>query len=156
MLVRADIGELWDTRVTKGIACCHPQRTDVSVIDCGWFADKQWWPSVAQMKPSGWRVFEYLQLLQRHQAIEAIVPWAWNDCDGKTYASRPEDSKLVHYTSVPEQPYRPYPDTPYGRTFPFCRNRAAGELWFDEFREAATEAYGPAEAERLYWELARP
>jgi hypothetical protein len=154
MLVLDDIAKLWAMKPKKGIACCHPSRTDVAVFNCSWFQAKKRWPTIEAMKPSGFRVFEYLQILQGMGAIEATVPWAWNDCDGASYCVRPQDSKLIHYTSVPEQPYRPYPDTPYRGVYPFCKNKAAGELWFDKYREAAVAKHGLVEAERMVWKAA--
>lgn len=150
-LILGDIAELWHHPMRKGIACCHPSRTDVAVIDCAWFKDKPWWPRIKDMKKSGFRVFEYLQILQQHSAIDVSIPWSWNDIDGVSYAKRPEDTKLVHFSSVPQQPYRPYLETPYEPIYPFCKNRAAGELWWDTYREALNKTVGPVEAERIMW-----
>lgn len=137
MLVLGDVAELLRVKTTTGYTCCHEKRTDVSVIDCEWFRGKKWWPSIAQMKPTGWRVFEYLNLLLPQRAIAAKLPWAWNDCDGELFKTHPKTVKLVHYTTVPDgQPYRPYPSITYPPNYPFCKNEKAGHLWWDTYREA--------------------
>jgi len=139
MLVLDDIGELWDLRPRAGfgIRAVAWQRTDSSVWDCSWFRDKQWWPAIKKMKPSGARVFEYITLLRNFNAVDESLPRGWNDCDGKLYAARPEEVKLEHYTAVPTQPYRPYPTVDYKhKTWPYHPCYEVGQLWWDEYDKA--------------------
>jgi hypothetical protein len=141
MLVLADIAELWEQTPAQGfgIKCINARRTDVSVIDCAWFAGKPWWPSIAKMKPSGARVFEYITLLNAHKAVDATLAKEWNDIDGAIYQHRPQDVKLEHYSAVPTQPYRPYPKTDYRCTeFPHHPCEAVGKLWWNEHDEATS------------------
>lgn len=156
MLVLGDVRELLDIPMQAGFTACHAKRTDASVIDCEWFRGKSWWPSVKMMRPLGWRVFEYLQLLQPRHGISATLPWGWNDCDGERYRKHPEDVKLVHYTSVPDQPYRPYPSVKYMKSYPFCRNVGAGHLWWQTYADALAEEFGAEEGRRLYLQALGP
>ena len=137
MLVRDDVAKLIDMETTAGYRCISDARTDVSVIDCAWFKDKAWWPSIAKMKPSGWIVWHYCQLLAKHKGVEPTLPKEWNDCDGLLFQRDPGLSKLVHYTSVPDgQPYCPYPTINYHVPYPHARNAQAGQLWWSTFRES--------------------
>lgn len=130
MLVLGDVAELLTFPTPTGITCCHQNRTDVSVIDCSWFAGKTWWPSIAAMKPRRWRVFEYLQLLAAHGAISATLPFDWNCCDnGDEWKP---STKLLHFTHVPWQPYHPYPTVPYV----VHPKREWAQRWFFEKEEA--------------------
>jgi len=156
MLVLGDVAELLRFPMTTGYTACHSKRTDVSVIDCEWFRGKSWWPSVRQMKPSGWRVFEYLKLLLPRHGIADTLPWCWNDCDGEMYGKYPSSVKLVHYTGVPDQPYRPYPSVKYKKKFPYCAQEKAGILWWNNFREALTKEHGEERAAEIVLEAMAP
>lgn len=147
MLLLGDIAELWalEPAIGRGIRCIGPNRTDVSVIDCGWFADqRRWWPTIEQMKPSGARVFEYLRLLHANKAIDETLPPWWNDCDGALYRSHPNEVRLLHYTNVMcGQPYRPYPNVDYPKEYPYCEtNKDIGFVWWDHYLEALTDLHG--------------
>lgn len=146
MLVLGDIAELWDMAPGEhfGMRAIDWRRTDVSVINCEWFKDKKWWPTIAEMKPSGNRVFEYITLLQHYNAIEGTLPKEWNDCDARIYNQRPDDVKLIHYTNVMcGQPYRPYENVKYPDLYPFCLTSfSAGELWWEYYEQALTKQFG--------------
>ena len=160
MLVLGDIAELWAMKPTiGGIRCLAQNRTDVAVIDCAWFKDRKWWPTIAQMKPSGWRNFEYLsRLLIPHGALEPTLPASWNDCDGQLYNKRPDDVKLIHYTNVLcGQPYRPYDNVAYPKDYPFCTpSYTAGELWWQYYREALTVQFGSETADHMVARAVQP
>ena len=154
MLVLADIAELWDMKPAAGfgIRAISDMRTDVAVIDCSFF-NKDWWPSIAKMKESGAIVFQYLQVLKAHRALEANLPSAWNDCDGQLYKQHPDEVKLLHYTNVlVGQPYRPYPNVDYDQNpdWPYvCPNKsctAAAKLWWKEYQEALLATTSGSEA----------
>lgn len=115
MLVLGDVRELLETPLRCGYRTISLPRTDVSVIDCGFFKDAQWWPTIAQMKPSGWITWHYCQLLQKHGAISPTLDAAWNVCDPmQPCRDRGVGGcKLLHYTVVPTQPYKPYPTVRY-------------------------------------------
>lgn len=115
MLVRGDVRELLETPLQRGYRTIDPKRTDVSVIDCAFFMDKKWWPRISAMKSSGWVTYHYCQLLHGNQGIAPTLDPAWNVCD--SLYSNPDPgvakAKLLHFTTVPTQPYRPYPSVKY-------------------------------------------
>ena len=115
MLVRADMRELLEMPLTKGYKSISKPRTDVSVIDCSYFKDCSWWPSIEVMKKSGWITWHYTQLLMQMDAVDPTLDMAWNACDPMTMVPDPgvEHCKLLHFTVVPTQPYRPYPGVSY-------------------------------------------
>jgi hypothetical protein len=115
MLVLADVRELLEMPLANGFRTISMQRTDVALIDCAYFADQDWWPTIAKMRPSGWITYHYCQLLQQHGAISPTLPAAWNTCDPMQPMPDPGigAAKLLHYTTVPTQPYRPYPSVRY-------------------------------------------
>lgn len=115
MLVLGDVRELLEMPFEAGYRSISKPRTDVSVIDCAWFKDKDWWPSIAKMKPSGWITWHYCQLLERNNGIAPTLPPAWNVCDQMHPTPDPGtfSAKLLHYTSIPSQPNQPYPTVRY-------------------------------------------
>lgn len=154
MLLLDDITELYQFKPDedKGVRCISHNRTDVMVMNCAWFKDR--WPTIAQMKPSLNRSFEYLQIIHAQQGLQADLPQEWNDCDGQLF-SNGSPSKLLHYTTVPDgQPWRPYPNINYPTKFPYCRNEEIGVLWWAELEEALHEAHGLIEGHRIYEEHA--
>lgn len=135
MLVRSDVRELLEMPLQAGYRSISLARTDVSLIDCGWFANRRdWWPSIAQMKPSGWITWHYCQLLQQHGGIAPTLDPAWNRCDPMHMCADPgvESAKLLHYTVVPTQPYRPYPTVRY--------MKHPWKSWVKEWNDVAKEA----------------
>lgn len=136
MVLLADIAEL----------AAHPRRnawlsnsstfTDVSVIDAAAFKDKKWWPSLAQMRMSGAPMHYYRGLIAQHQMFDESLPWTWNMRDQLL-----PGGKLLHYTTVPCQPWRPYPSVKY-QAHP---RPEVAKVFFDyqqEMRERATATAG--------------
>ena len=115
MLVRADMAEFLTMDTDAGYRCISKARTDVALIDCSWFADKAWWPRIEQMKASGWITYYYCQLLLQHGGIAPTLDPLWNVCDPmRPCADAAGDAaKLRHFTTVPIQPYKPYPTVKY-------------------------------------------
>jgi hypothetical protein len=114
MIVLADIAELLDVPQRRPWVCRAVPMTDVSVIDCAAFRDRNGWPRIGQMKRSGWGVQRYIDLLVRIDAIGSGVPAPWNTLDREPLAG----AKLAHFTTVPTQPWRPYPKTTYAPIAP--------------------------------------
>ena len=113
MLVLGDVAELLAVNLDKPWVTCHPSITDVSVIDCAAFK-RIGWPSIAEMKRERHKAFHDCQRLQAKGAISATLPWSWNIRDSATpHAAWHADSRLLHYTSVPHQPWHPYPTVTY-------------------------------------------
>ena len=155
MLFLDDVAELYKLQPRDaGYRSVSMARTDVSVINCEWFKDKKWWPSLEQMKATRARVFEYTRMMRFHDAIEDTLPAEWNDCDGRLYSSGPNKAKLIHYTSVPDgQPWRPYDNVEYPREWPFCRTQAIGVLWFTQFYEMLNDKYGDKKVTEMYVQM---
>lgn len=108
-IVLGDIGELHDLRTFGPWALRHVPLTDVSVIDCEAF-DRSGWPRIEQMRRSGWGAGQYVDLLLRLRLVSGGVPPEWNTLDRETLTPT---TKLAHFTTVPTQPWRPYPKTHY-------------------------------------------
>lgn len=108
-IVLGDIGELWDLPQRGPWMCRHVPLTDVSVIDCAAF-DRPDWPRIERMKLSGWGAGRYVDLLLRLGLVAGGVPAAWNTLDREPLTAT---TKLAHFTTVPTQPWRPYPRTHY-------------------------------------------
>lgn len=118
MLVLGDVAELATMPLVRPWTAWHPYITDVSVIDCSAFApDKlRCWPSIQDMRCSGRIVREYCTMMLREGVSGPGLPWSWNcrdsDCAAAGYKI-PDGVKLLHFTSVPHQPWRPYGTVAY-------------------------------------------
>lgn len=111
MLVLGDVAELLTIPLPRPWVCCHPSMTDVSVIECNEFRNVEQWPSISKMKQSGWRVFEYCKLLMKLGLVSDSLPWDWNCRDSSSQWTA--STRLLHFTAVPWQPYKPYPTVRY-------------------------------------------
>jgi hypothetical protein len=114
MLVLGDVRELLEMPLARPWVSCHPGMTDVSVIDCAAFRtphQRKDWPLIWDMMPTGARCFEWCQLLSRLGLISDGLSWDWNCRDrGDSWKAT---TKLLHFTSVPHQPWRPYETVTY-------------------------------------------
>lgn len=109
MFVRRDIAEIYNLELKKPWSTCS-QRTDVSVINCGAFKDKPWWPSIAKMKPTAHKIHHYIQILLKHQfLVMGAIPNQWDILDGRGF--NPKKTCLVHFTNMRTQPWKPWPET---------------------------------------------
>jgi hypothetical protein len=115
MLVRADVGELLGLPRIRPFTCLSLARTDVSVVDASQIAPESW-PTMPELRQSGYRMFEWTGWLAERDLVSPTLPPEWNVCD--THVVGVPDpgtcrAKLLHYTTVPTQPYRPYPNVRY-------------------------------------------
>ncbi len=108
MLVLGDIAELWNLPQRAPYLCNGKGRTEVALLDCAAFGKLTWWPRLRAMQESGTYLHEYRLMLQRNGFLDESLSWDWNACDRMTGTA-----KLIHFTSVPHQPYRPYPGVQY-------------------------------------------
>lgn len=137
MLVRADVAELFELPSSKPFLCLSDSRTDVSVIDAGAIGQLPFWPRLAELKAKGWKMYFWVQFLLRHDLIDASLPDCWNSCDPWKFMSGPSDpglagTKLLHFTTVPTQPYRPYPTVKY--------HKHPWQSWVDEWNRLHEES----------------
>jgi hypothetical protein len=112
MIVLGDVKELRDRKLTRPWTCIDPRITDVSIIDCSYFTDPRW-PRIESMRPSGCSAGHYVGLLQQMGWIDPTLSPLWNCRDGVPHDSWYPSSKLLHFTTVPTQPYCPYPSVSY-------------------------------------------
>ncbi|MDH3285017.1 MAG: hypothetical protein OEQ13_09775, partial [Acidobacteriota bacterium] len=133
ILVLGDVHELFNLPMSKPILALSPGETGVMLFDCSAFRRLAGWPTVAEMKQSGWGIRRYVELLQRDGAFGQL-PERWNCLDGRGFAFG--ETRLIHYSSKDTQPWRPYPERLFYRPHP---DPAMEELWFHHAR-AAREA----------------
>jgi hypothetical protein len=110
-------------------------ETSVMLMDCEKFANLDWWPSIQEMKDSNWGIQHYIQLLRRNE-MYGQLPTNWNCLDGQFYS--PGWTKLVHYTDMSGQLWRPYPER-----LNYRRHRVPEmeELWMNLYFEAVDNGY---------------
>jgi hypothetical protein len=139
MLVNGDVRELLELPLTAGYHIAYRNRSDVAVIDCEWFSHvgDGVLPPIQMMRVSGAVTFHYMQLLDRGNALAVTLDPSWNACDRMDGAPDPgANFKLLHYTVVPTQPYRPYPTVHY-TPHPW-------QSWVKAWRDAHAEARATA------------
>lgn len=122
MLVLGDVRELLTMPVTKPWTCCHPWMTDVSIIECDQFLDKQW-PTLEELKQFHGKAFHHVERLNRSGLLSPSLSWDWN-CRDSNDNWEPQ-TKLLHFTSVPHQPWHPYPSVSY--------KKHPKQSWVDEW-----------------------
>ncbi len=106
MILLRSIKELLDFPRAKPVLIT-PTGFDVILFDCSTFGELSWWPTIEQMKRSGWTISDYKQLLSDHEMVGPLPP-KWNCCDGEDYNS--DFTCLLHFTDMLTQPWKPYPD----------------------------------------------
>lgn len=127
MLVLADIKELLEIPRHNAWLSNSDVYTDVSVIDASAFENREWWPSIATMRKSKNPMWVYRNLIAAHHLFDPTLPWTWNMRDTLI-----PDGKLLHFTRVPSQPWKPYDTVHYERH----ANQACVDLWLQYQQEA--------------------
>jgi hypothetical protein len=123
-LVIGDVRELWELPMAAPILSLTPGETSVMLFDCERMGQLQGWPTVAQMKDLGWGLRQYIKLLDGMGAFAALPP-EWNCLDGLGFSVT--GSRLIHYTNMATQPWRPYPEQIHYRPH---RDPDIEALWF--------------------------
>jgi len=129
----ADPALLFDADMAHhGFLSISQKDTSVMVLDCARMA--QVWPKAAAQ---GWR----------RQALEATaraIPGLWGPMDAEWNARDeeyvPNRSRLVHFTVLQTQPWRPFPEHYVYQPNP------TGDLWFDLERSADRAGFQPFNA----------
>lgn len=116
MIVLGDLRELLDLPRANAVLCTSQKLMDVMVIDCDAFFGA-WksgqWPSIEKMRPSGETLWSYRRRLAQLKLIDPSLPPEWNcrDCV-------PTNAKIIHFTDVATQPWRPWPEAVEYRDHP--------------------------------------
>lgn len=129
-IVLKDIEQMWNLDIENhGILAINEERTDVMLMNCSKFkADI--WPKIQQMKPSGRNQKHYRLLVQKNLSI-GILDKMYNCLDGKDFDY--EKTRLVHYTKMNTQPWRPFPEA---MEYKEHSNKQVESLWYDYYKEA--------------------
>jgi hypothetical protein len=125
MLVIGDVRELLEWPMSKPWVCTHPQMTDVSIIECSQFLDRQW-PTLEELKMFPGKAYHHVQRLNQSGLLSPSLSWNWNCRDSSDEWT--EDTRLLHFTSVPHQPWHPYPTVKYAKH----PKKAWADRWFAE------------------------
>lgn len=130
MVCLGDVRELRDRKLRKPWTCTGARSTDVSIIQCDAFRLDRDWPRIESMKPSSATTGAYVGMLHALGWIDPTLDPNWNCTDNGMRWT--EQTRLLHFTVVPQQPYRPYPTVEY-RQHP---DKAWADRWFAELSEA--------------------
>lgn len=142
MIVRADLSELFTMDMAAPWMATVPCSAAM-LINCEFFANSEWWPSIDEMKKRSWPINKYLRLLRQHEAF-AELDGRWNCRDDQAVALD-EDCKIVHYTTRSTQPWRPHPERMEYRPHPSIELE---ELWWTTYARACGAAAATSEQAR--------
>jgi mitochondrial fission protein ELM1 len=141
----ADPGELYDLDLGgHGYLAVSETDTSVMLIDCERMA-RFWSLRAAQQR----RKYKLIRSAKNTPGVYGRLDGAWNARD---HEYREGESKLIHYTIIHKQPWRPFPER-----FVYQPNSYAGP-WFDLDRRADQTGYhvhGPDRPSRRFQSLVR-
>ncbi|GEM_PF-1969343 len=129
-LVLGDVRELAQGPMNRPILTLTPQQTGVMLIDCRAVGKLREWPRIAEMQNGGWGIEQYVEALHR-QDVFGLLPSEWNCLDGRGY--KEGVTRLIHFTDMSTQPWRPYPDRITYQNHP-CPEME--RLWFEYAADA--------------------
>lgn len=147
MIVLGDIAELYERKQTHSWMCTPVQanhagknapRTEVSLIACNDFQKLDWYPSIHDFQTNNYGVTPMARLLMDRGMMSHKLPIEWNCLDGMFFS---KDTKLVHFSNMGTQPWKPYPDR-----FPYTtphRDPRMVKLWEREYEAAQDAARTP-------------
>jgi uncharacterized protein len=131
-IYQTDPGELYDLDMEgAGFLSINDRDTSVMLIDCERMA-RVWTAQAARRQKRG-----SLEAAARESRLWGRLAPGWNARD-REYD--PDRSKLVHFTTLHTQPWRPFPEH-----FVYFEN-PTGELWCDLEAEADRAGYMPFDA----------
>jgi hypothetical protein len=129
-LVTGDLRDVFEAPMSRPVVG-PAGRTDFMLIDCAAFRNLDWWPSIAQMRPSGWNIERhYKRWLKEHDFIAPSDP-SWESWDGNDFV--PGVTKTIHYTNMHTQPWKPFP---HFFKYPPHPNPPAACLFWEHYAEA--------------------
>ena len=135
MILLRDIKEMFDAPMDRPVMAT-PRGYDVLLFDTSAFKDKEWWPSLEEMKKNQWNIPQYHHLFVEHDILSKKLSKDWNCCDGKGY--NPNTTGLVHYTDMNTQPWKPYPKS---FKYPEHPRKDMVDLWWNLYHEALENGY---------------
>jgi hypothetical protein len=141
----ADPAELFDMDMgDAGVMCINERETSVMLIDCAKMADA-WRLEQAQTGRMGGHKHTFFRGQMHEKGLWGPLPGVWNARDWEYKEGK---SKLLHYTTVHSQPWRPFPKELRYRTSPegeawLAMERSADVAGFTYFtQERPTQHYG--------------
>lgn len=145
MLVLGDVKELMEIPMPTPIRSLSPGETSVMVVDCAAMRNVRGWPRIDEMKANRWSLRRYVALLAEQGAFSPLPP-EWNCLDGRGFTLT--GTRLVHYTDMSSQPWRPYPERLHYRAH---ANPEVESLWF-HYAARAREASRFDTVPRIEWD----
>jgi lipopolysaccharide biosynthesis glycosyltransferase len=131
-IVLKDIRELWDLDMGGcSYLAVRPERTDVMLMDCSKFKEA-WWPELSKMKLSGWPQMRYRRLVEQNTRVGELEG-IHNCLDGDGYCER---TRLVHFTKMSTQPWKPFPESIKYETH---RDKRMLNIWEETFAKALSD-----------------
>lgn len=123
MIAIGDLSELWEYRTAGKWCTTNNQDDDVSVIDCSAFTDL---PNEQQIRQLGRSAKLQCKRIVGNRYHANISP-LWNIEDKVV-----PDMKLIHYTSLDTQPWKPIP----GHNYKPHASQEAVDLFFEYLERA--------------------
>lgn len=106
-IVLKDIKKMWGLLMGNcATLTINRWKTDVMLMKCKKF-DAEWWPRIEKMRPSG-RLQSYYRTLVYKKGRMGTMDPIYNCLDGEFWD--PNKTRLVHYTEMSTQPWRPFPE----------------------------------------------
>jgi mitochondrial fission protein ELM1 len=125
-----DPAELFDLDMgDHGYLSVSETDTSVMLMDCAKMA-RCWTLDGAQRR----RKYGLIEAARSRPEVQGALPPEWNARDEEHVEGR---TKLLHYTTIHKQPWRPFPERFYYQPNP------AGDVWFEMERAADEAGYQP-------------
>ena len=130
----ADPAELFDADLADhGYLAVSETDTSVMLMDCEKMG-RFWTLESAQRR----RKYGLIAAARSVPGTYGVLSPAWNARDEEHV---PGGSKVLHYTTIHKQPWRPFPERFY------YQPNSLGDLWFEMERQADAAGYQPADVE---------
>ena len=104
MIVLGDLDDLVRLPIGPEFWAISTTRPDVIVFDCAKFSSVGW-PDLGTMRTSGHGFGHYHGIFA--PKLGKVVPDSWDCLDGRGLSA---ETKLVHYTAMQSQPWKPWPE----------------------------------------------
>ena len=126
-----DPGQLFDLDLADhGFLAVSETDTSVMLMDCEKMS-RHWTLAGSRRR----RKYGLINAARSESGIYGALPPEWNARDEEHSPTR---SKLLHYTTIHKQPWRPFPERFYYQPNPVA------DLWFEMERQAGTAGYRPS------------